>query len=59
MEFLGCHKTKYTQTDAFNIKVVKPDGKTFFIPIEDMRNIINKIDLLADLAKIEKALAKL
>ncbi|MCK9369518.1 hypothetical protein M0R04_06395 [Candidatus Dojkabacteria bacterium] len=59
MELIGVHKAKYIQSDAFNIKVEKPDGQIFFIPIEDMRKILRKIYLLSEQSDIEKELKKL
>lgn len=39
-EIEGKHRTKYTEDiPAYNIRVEKPDGKTFWIPKEDIRTI--------------------
>lgn len=39
-EIEGRHHTKYTEDiPAYNIRVEKPDGKTFWIPKEDIRTI--------------------
>ncbi len=37
MKFKGIHKAEYeVTTPGFDLKVTKPDGKVFFIPIKDM-----------------------
>jgi len=55
----GKHKTRYEIPEEITaisqIKVIKPDGKVFFMPVDDFEKIVMAID---GIKLLDKALGK-
>jgi retron-type reverse transcriptase len=62
-KIVGCYKTIYQiphkHHNIDQIIAVKPDGKKFYIPIADIKKIMDVIDMDVQMEKLSKRIAEL